>query len=421
MKLKLGHDSIFSNECSLLFFLNTYIHFDNFKAASFTLAILLSYPKTDCFSRDEAILSNLPVAYLINKTKKSAFFRFLYTEQVELTDENVMALLYSAKKYSVTSLEEKCCAFLQTGVSPDNACTILEQAHLFEEPKLKERCFDVIYSHSEELFKTVDFGNLCFQCLKTILESFRLQIGEELIYSACLKWSEEECRRQSLEINDTNQRQALGDILFLIRFPIMSPLFFTETVSTSNILTADEKVAIYQQYTVKSGAFTEACRFTNKSRINTNICSIRRFTDVAGSKFDFWVNDNTVDAISFSCSRDITLIGIIMFRPFEAGVVQGSVGVYDEHNDLIGRRPSIEIDYELNSQTKDVKLKPALKLQKDKWYTIVQQMIGCNTYLGQNGNKQVPESTISVSFRKSPMDRNDTNVTSGQIPGFLYM
>ena len=332
-----------------------------------------------------------------------------------------MSLLYSAKKYSVPSLEEKCCAFLQTGLSPDNVCTILEQAHLFDEPKLKESCFDMIYSQSEEIFKSVDFVNLCFQCLKTILESPRLQIGEELIYSACVKWSEEECRRQNLEVEDTNQRQVLGDILFLIRFPIMSPLFFTETVSTSSILTADEKVAIYQQYTVKSGAFTEACKFTNNSRINTNICSIRRFQDVVGSKFDFWVNDNTVDAISFSCSRDITLIGIIMFRPFEAGVVQGSVGVYDEHNDLIGRRSSIEVDYELNSQTKDVKLKPPLKLRKDKWYTIAQQMIGSNTYLGQTGNKQVSEPTVVVTFRKSPMDRNDTNVTSGQIPGFLYM
>ena len=332
-----------------------------------------------------------------------------------------MPLLYSAKKYSITSLEERCSDFLHEGVSPDNTCTILEQAHLFDEPKLKDKCFDMIYHHSEEIFKSADFGNLCFQCLKTVLESSRLQIGEELIYSACVKWSEEECRRQNLEVNNTNQRQVLGDILFLIRFPIMSPLFFTETVSTANILTADEKVAIYQQYTVKSGAFTEACKFRNRSRINTNICSIRRFTDVAGSKFDFWVNDNTADAIKFSCSRDITLTGIIMFRPYEAGVVHGSVEVYDEHNDLIGRRSSIEVDYELNSQTKDIKLKPALKLQKEKWYTIVQEMNGSNTYLGKNGSKQVSESTLSVSFRKSPMDRNDANVTSGQIPGFLYM
>lgn len=348
-------------------------------------------------------------------------FRFLYSEQIQLTDDNVIALLYSAKKYCVTSLVEKCCAFLQTGISTENVCTILEQAQLFDETKLQDRCFDMIFSHSEEVFKSSDFVNLCFQRVKSVLESPRLQIGEELIYSSCVKWSEEECRRQHLDVEDENKRNVLGDILFLIRFPIMSPLFFTETVSTANILTADEKVAIYQQYTVKSGAFTEACKFTNKSRINTNISSIRRFPDVAGSKFDFWVNDNTVDAISFSCTRDITLIGLLMFRPYEEGTAHGSVSVYDEHNALIARRSSIEVDYEHNAQTKDVKLRPALKLSKNKWYTIAQQMMGANTHLGQNGTKQVTEPTVVVTFRKSPMDRNDTNVTSGQIPGFLYM
>ena len=348
-------------------------------------------------------------------------FRFLYTEKIDMTDDNVIALLYSAKKYCVTPLVEKCCAFLQTGISADNVCTILEQAQLFDESKLQDRCLDMIYSHSDEVFKSADFVNLCFQCFKTIMESPRLQIGEEIIYFASLRWSEEECRRQNLEVDYGNQRQVLGDILYLIRFPIMSPLFFTETVSTADLLTADEKVAIYQQYTIKSGAFTEACRFINKSRISTNISSIRRFPDVVGSKFDFWVNDNTVDAISFSCTRDITLLGIIMFRPYEAGVVHGCVGVYDEHNDLIARKSGIELDYELNAQTKDVKLRPPLKLVKNKWYTIAQQMMGSNTHFGQNGNKQVSESTVVVTFRKSPMDRNDTNVTSGQIAGFLYM
>ena len=338
-----------------------------------------------------------------------------------MTDDNVIALLYSAKKYSVTSLVEKCCAFLQTGISPDNVCTILEQAQLFDESKLQDRCFDMIYSHSEEVFNASDIINLCFQCFKTVLESPRLQIGEEIIYTTSMKWSEEQCRRQNLEVDHANQRQVLGDILFFIRFPIMSPLFFTEIVSTGNILTADEKVAIYQQYTVKSGAFTEACKFVNKTRINTNISSIRRFPDVAGSKFDFWVNDNTVDAISFSCTRDITLTGIIMFRPYESGIVHGCVSVYDEHNDLIARKAGIELDYELNSQTKDIKLRPPLKLTKNKWYTIAQQMMGSNTHLGQNGQKQISESTVVVTFRKSPMDRNDTNVSSGQIPGFLYM
>ncbi len=51
----------------------------------------------------------------------------MYCEKVELTGENVMSMLYCAKKYMVSGLETLCQEFLKTQMDPSNVCTILDQ------------------------------------------------------------------------------------------------------------------------------------------------------------------------------------------------------------------------------------------------------------------------------------------------------
>ena len=56
----------------------------------------------------------------------------------------MLATLYVAKKYLVGHLARSCVAYLETGLSARNACVLLAQSRLFQEPGLEQRCWEVI-------------------------------------------------------------------------------------------------------------------------------------------------------------------------------------------------------------------------------------------------------------------------------------
>lgn len=70
--------------------------------------------------------------------------RFLYCDEIQLEADNVLATLYAAKKYIVPHLARACVHYLETSLTAKNACLLLSQSRLFEEPELMQRCWEVI-------------------------------------------------------------------------------------------------------------------------------------------------------------------------------------------------------------------------------------------------------------------------------------
>lgn len=56
----------------------------------------------------------------------------------------MLATLYAAKKYLVPHLAQQCVKFLEVSLTARNACLLLSQSRLFEEPELMTRCWEVI-------------------------------------------------------------------------------------------------------------------------------------------------------------------------------------------------------------------------------------------------------------------------------------
>lgn len=56
----------------------------------------------------------------------------------------MLATLYAAKKYIVPHLARSCVNYLETSLTARNACLLLSQSRLFEEPELMQRCWEVI-------------------------------------------------------------------------------------------------------------------------------------------------------------------------------------------------------------------------------------------------------------------------------------
>ena len=63
-------------------------------------------------------------------------FRYIYSDEVNLSGSNVMAVLYLAKKYIVPSLADKCMDYLNEKINSLNAFSILPWAQKYEEKSL---------------------------------------------------------------------------------------------------------------------------------------------------------------------------------------------------------------------------------------------------------------------------------------------
>lgn len=70
--------------------------------------------------------------------------RYLYCDEIQLEADNVLATLYVAKKYIVPHLCRACVNYLETSLTAKNACLLLSQSRLFEEPELMQRCWEVL-------------------------------------------------------------------------------------------------------------------------------------------------------------------------------------------------------------------------------------------------------------------------------------
>ena len=86
----------------------------------------------------------------------------MYCDEVQLEADTVLATLYVAKKYIVPHLARACVNYLETSLTAKNACLLLSQSRLFEEPDLMQRCWEVIdaqVSLNKGMLKSLTFND----------------------------------------------------------------------------------------------------------------------------------------------------------------------------------------------------------------------------------------------------------------------
>uniref|UniRef100_A0A8D8F9Z5 BTB/POZ domain-containing protein 6 n=1 Tax=Culex pipiens TaxID=7175 RepID=A0A8D8F9Z5_CULPI len=89
-------------------------------------------------AKEEIVVPDVePTAFL-------TLLKYLYCDEIHLEADNVLATLYVAKKYIVPHLARACVNYLETSLTAKNACLLLSQSRLFEEPELMQRCWEVI-------------------------------------------------------------------------------------------------------------------------------------------------------------------------------------------------------------------------------------------------------------------------------------
>ncbi|KAL3078340.1 hypothetical protein niasHT_032746 [Heterodera trifolii] len=109
------------------------------------------------------------------------------------------------------------------------------------------QCLRYICQNACQLFGSEEFLQIDQNVLCEILDRDQLFISEELeIWKAALRWADEKCRENVIECSAENRRSALGRALFKIRFPLIVLETFGKEIVSSDILTMEEVLGIYQ-------------------------------------------------------------------------------------------------------------------------------------------------------------------------------
>ncbi|XP_046564412.1 BTB/POZ domain-containing protein 6-A-like isoform X3 [Haliotis rubra] len=316
----------------------------------------------------------------------SEMLMYLYTDCATVTPENVTGLLYLAKKYAVGGLEKLCLTFLEKSLTPENACLILEQAHMFDEKNLYNKAFKLVPRHGDICFASEGFKYLSHYCFNEAMRSRDLIILPKNAFEAATIWAEAECGRKGREITPNNLRSILGDIVYRIPFTSMDKEFYVDNVVPRGILTDAENVKIMSCLLCPGKVPSPFIRQSGKDFVLFDRHKV--FSGVQTTQ------TRVYGRIDFTCSRDITVHSICLYGRGEGDKEFSTCQISrDDYRNIFG-----VIKFTLRSseevlETRHIKRyhldTPVAIRAKEDYYIYVEMEKGSPVYVGDGEMESV--------------------------------
>jgi len=133
--------------------------------------------------------------------------------------------MYAARKYLLTGLVRECQTVVERGLSVDTVCTVLKQSMSLQENELvTEKCLQFVSKNAHDVFKAETFLHLSHDALREIVCLSGLSYStERQVYEYCVMWARHQLRETGNECpSDEEVRDKLDDVLYKIRFPLMT-------------------------------------------------------------------------------------------------------------------------------------------------------------------------------------------------------
>jgi len=205
----------------------------------------------------------LPLQISLNNVDDELFgylVSAVYGQHVKIKPKRVSECVALSKRYQVLALEDLCVDYLKKGLSVQNACDMLQTSGT------SDRLFVLkfIAREAEEILKTDSFLEISVNDLILILKDDHLSCDEIDLFSAVLRWGEEQMKKQK----DTSLtlKKVLDPILKYIRFPCMTMEQLAGVVTSSGLL---EQTDMVDLFTYTAGNKSTKLRFPTKERSGT--------------------------------------------------------------------------------------------------------------------------------------------------------
>ena len=349
-------------------------------------------------------------------------FRFMYSDEANLSGSNVMGVLYLAKKYFVPSLADKCTDYLQDKLDASNAFSILPKAHQFDEKKLVKRCWKVIDEHCEEALKSDGFTTLERSLLEEVVTRDTLNIEEVELFKAVDSWATKKCKEEGLTADGNVKRKLLGEnIVKAIRFPVMKQQDFAGVVLDTKILTQDEVFDVVKYF---NSVLSSPVGFPVKKRLCAFACC--RFENLDNVDSSHSYSSSKQDCLIFTVDETISLLGVTLFgsenSKYFVTIRIKKLDVSGENlKSVSGKFPSVLIEGEFHSfYGFRILFDDPIVIERGIRYRITASISGPNSCFSRNGQKFVTCSGIKFRFEATSEDRIGTGVAQGQFPELLF-
>ncbi|MBN3300717.1 BTBD6 protein, partial [Amia calva] len=350
-----------------------------------------------------------PAAFLI-------LLKYMYSDEIDLEADTVLATLYAAKKYIVPALAKACVTFLETSLEAKNACVLLSQSRLFEEPELTQRCWEVIDAQAELALRSEGFCEIDQQTLEIILTRETLNTKEAVVFEAVLNWAVAECKRQGLGITTRNKRSVLGKALYMVRIPSMSLEEFANGAAQSDILTLEETHNIFLWYTAANKPELE---FPQVKRQGLTPQRCHRFQSSA-YRSNQWRYRGRCDSIQFAVDKRIFIAGLGLYGS-SGGKAEYSVKIELKRQGTTLAQNLTKFVSDGSSSTFSVWFEHPVQVEQDTFYTVSAVLDGNElSYFGQEGMTEVQCGKVTFQFQCSSDSTNGTGVQGGQIPELVF-
>ena len=338
------------------------------------------------------------------------FLRFLYTDDCKITAENAIGVLYLARKYLISSLAEKCCEILEASIKSENVFVVLEQAMQFDEKELEDMSWAIVSTKTQECLNSEAFCDIGLHTLNALLKKERLAVTEVELFKAVLKWTDNECARQCVNIEEdqTARRRILGDSVYEIFFLAMSHEDIVKYVSPTEILTDREMICLFQKL---CGLDVVGLKWEVRRKRSASVISFSRFDpDSVGSTWNY--RGSSADALTLTVNKAVLFHGVRLFG--DTGGSQYEVKFTVKDKTVTGTFRTYTSQQNDGVWSYDVMLSNPIPLQPNEEFTIIATIKGPQSCKGQNGKQSVKVDDIVVTFKKSSFSRNGTNNTDGQ-------
>ena len=344
-------------------------------------------------------------------------FRYMYSDEVILSESNVMGVLYLAKKYIVPLLAEKCTKYLQDNLAPSNVFSILPSAQKYEDKDLVEKCWKVINEQTEEAVKSDGFATIERSLLEGVVERDTLRISEVELFKAIMRWATKESEKQGLFADGQVKRRILGEkIVKGIRFPVMTLEEFASVVLDSKVFTLDEVSDIVKYLSSVKGA--QVGFPVSKRGAGSGQERCFRF----GSVVPGWSNPGCV-FLTFAVDKNILLHGIYLFGS-EGNDYSVRVNIFQSPSYttavFTGGTYSSLHHKSKNYWGFDVLFDPPVSIIKGRSYCIEAAISGPDSFGGKNGNSHVESSGVTFTFQNTFSYGSATGEKQGQFPEFIF-
>lgn len=153
---------------------------------------------------------------------------FVYTESIQVSVENVQALLPAACLLQLEGVQKACCKFLEQQLDPSNCLGIRSFAESHGCEELRYAAEKYILKHFVDLVQSEEFFQLSSDNVESLIKCDNLTVpSEEAVFEAVISWIKQ----------DENKRtNCLPKMLQYVRLPLLTPRYLTDTVDTEELI-----------------------------------------------------------------------------------------------------------------------------------------------------------------------------------------